>query len=1222
MKRSFSTINKNKRDKSARSSQSHEALKRVLAFCLCALFVLSAVPVGLHFASADDNLTDASTTINSVDPETITAASDDTTAVDDDTTEPTSVDESATEPATQAADVEDGSAEGTTAADSNGPLKAPAQAPAKIDLDDGDTVDSLSNATVAVRVNNVDITDSVSVKPGLISSNQEEAVQSIKDKLGNAQYIKTVIRKTDGTETEVFRVAGYNGATYYSLHSYDDTGVKLKDGESIILVYADILNVNCTILPGSDAGTAAYPSVVNRGDQLTVQLSPAQDYKVNTVTYTTPDEGSAAATVENNVVKIDTSNLTGDIQITVNCEMVSSYTIKPDSSMWTKQEDDKDWEDNGHGGMARNRFGIESEMASPGTQTVKVGNLFPVYHWTNRLYDMTSKLIDLSDTTKFPNIYTATSYSSKREDSGEYLMAEYYFRRTGGVGYPDAYARNYEMCNLETTPGSNAQFLVYSQSYSGSTTWVLTTLTINDETINVPGLNVGDSATTQMKDGTKVTVTYVLKDEGLYWQDNDVKYGDHEASWDKKRSFYLVTIEDVHKDYNVKWYFQDSSTHKIAVVGKRGIAKVASSVENKSWQLTSPSGYHYYYTVTDHNTGGEDEAQDIFVAYNEKDKNNQLIIYATKPGYNPYTVQAMVSYDGGPYTNDFKFTSVTGSVEEVLYSAGGRTNTRYRHWGRSTTLRNTSDAFNKTTLLLTSLQTDASYNGYNWFGIAMNNAVDSSNNFYTTQRLLLNATPYKYHAEYDLNGGKFVDTKDLTSNFVVSNDGATLTDTSEPQTVESDDPSFTLPIGTPVKDGYIFQGWQLVQKETAKVTIYQDYTTKKYYTVKASSDSESGYVKDQEFATEAEAKAAAIKDIVDTKQANGWSYSSENDVRDEIAGGERTEEVEKDDGTTETVTTVEDTSISYTLSFFQPTGDLYSGNDKVALTEELMQYAFGNEKTDDGMSFTFRAKYLAQDQAENTDVSYEIYTEVSKETEGTDEYPVVEKNGKYYQRVFDTVEVQLVGETVVLNQYKPTNAEYYTYNTDLSKVVTTTEKMTGTDIPETNKLYVYYDYQYQILTLDEDTRGEYANYLKDFDITITLSKDDLSPIDVPAAGTKVSYGDIEFTSDGTKLSATLKMSKATSQKKMVIPYGWNYTVEGADEDGYTLTYENGAGDTGENIGSLKSDRTVLVVYTKTDITPTGVLESTVFQASVLGAVILIGGTVVGIKVFRRKRNND
>ncbi len=1210
MKHSFSMTNRNKRDRSARSPQSHEALKRVLAFCLCALFVISAVPVGLHFASADDNLADASTTLNSVDAEETTTASEDTTTADEDTTEPTSADASATEPASQAADAEDNSS-------ANGVANAPVQAPAKIDLDDGDTVDSLSNATVAVRVNNVDITDSVSVKPGLISSNQAEAVQSIKDKLGNAQYIKTVIRKADGTETEVFRVAGYNGATYYSLYSYDDTGVKLKDGESIILVYADILNVNCTILPSSVAGTATYPSTVNRGDQLTVQLNPAQDYKITTVTYTTPDEGSAAATVENNVVKIDTSNLTGDIQITVNCEMVSSYTIKPDSSMWTKQEDGKDWEDNGHGGMARNRFGLESEMSSPGTQTVEY---WGKYHWTNRLYDMQQKVIDLSDTTKFPNIYTATSYSSKKENSGEYLMAEYYYRRTGGVGYPDAYVRNYKMCDLETTPGSNAQFLVYSQSYKGSTTWVLTTLTINNETINVPGLNVGDSATTQMEDGTKVTVTYVLKDEGLYWQDDDVGYGNGKASWDKKRSFYLVTIEDVHKDYNVKWYFQDASAHKIAVVGKRGIAKVASSVENRTWQAGSPVGYHYYYTVTDHNTGGEDEAQDVFVAYNEEDKNNQLIIYATKPGYNPYTVQAMVSYDGGPYTNDFKFTSVTGSVEEVLYSAGGRTNTRYRHWGRSTSLRNTADTYNKKTLLLTSLQTDASYNGYNWFGIAMNNAVDSSKNFYTTQRLLLNATPYKYHAEYDLNGGKLLDIKDLTSNFVVSDGGATLTDNSDPQTVENEDPSFTLPIGTPVKDGYIFQGWQLVQKETAKVTIYQDYTTKKYYTVKASSDSESGYVKDQEFATEEEARTAAIKNIVDTKQANGWSYSSDNDVREETPGGERTEEVEKEDGSTETVTTVVDTSISYTLSFFQPTGDLYAGNDKVELTEELMQYAFGNEKTDDGMSFTFRAKYLSQDQAENTEVSYEIYTEVSKDTTGTDEYPVVEKNGKYYQRVFDTVEVQLVGETVVLNQYKPTNAEYYTYNTDLSKVVTTTVKMTGTDIPETNKLYVYYDYQYQTLTLDEDTRGDYANYLKDFDITITLSKDDLSPIEVPAAGTKVSYGDIEFTSDGTELTATVKMSKATSQKEMVIPYGWNYKVEGATEDGYELTYEDGASNTGENTGNLTTDRTVMVVYTKTDITPTGVLESTVFQASALGAVILIGGTLVGIKVFRRKRN--
>lgn len=104
------------------------------------------------------------------------------------------------------------------------------------------------------------------------------------------------------------------------------------------------------------------------------------------------------------------------------------------------------------------------------------------------------------------------------------------------------------------------------------------------------------------------------------------------------------------------------------------------------------------------------------------------------------------------------------------------------------------------------------------------------------------------------------------------------------------------------------------------------------------------------------------------------------------------------------------------------------------------------------------------------------------------------------------------------------------------------------------------------------------------------------------------------------MTATVKMSKATSQKKMVIPYGWNYTVKGADEDGYELTYEDGANGERENTGSLKADSTMLVVYTKTDVTPTGVLESTVFQASVLGAVILIGGTVVGIRVIRRKRN--
>ena len=1188
--------------------------KRLLVFCLCFVFLLSAFPIGSYLASAEEATEDNTAVVTEAYPEGeepyLTTVDEDTDSSEAEQTEET--------PALLGASTEEA-------------------APASIDLEDGTVVDALDASTVSVRVIAVELSSTVQITPGLISANQADAATTIQSQLGNASYMRAVVVYADGTEDEIARVGDYNGATYYALNEFDDTGVKLQDNERIVLVYADVFDVTYNVLPDSRAGTATMPSSIERGETLTIQLSPAQDYDAYTVTYTVGGTTYQAA-IADNTVQIDTTNLTDDIYVLVTFQAVTSYTISPASSMWTSTSSSADWEDNGHGGMAANRFGIASEISAQVD--------------ANRLWALRGISTDVyTDTARFPNIYTATAYeiysktiwgtvkSDNSATSGEYAMAEYYYRDATATR-ASAYPYNWQMCNVSATPGSDAQFLLYSQDYkNGGTTWVLTALTINGEVIEVPGLTVGDSAETTMKDGTKVTVEYVLKDEGLYWHDDDVKYGDGAVkSWEKYRSFYLVTVENVHTDMDVEWYFQDSDSQKIIVVDRTGIAKTAASEEYMYLQAsliegtTKTAGTHYYYTITDHNEDDDDDAENVFKAYNTSDSNNQLILYSTKPGYNPYTISALVSYDGSEYTDNFRYTTTTGTAEEVIYSAGGRFNTRFRHWGRSSTLKYTQDnvyTFSYTgsqssetgstnpsiftyisigswggqtrQLVLTSLEEDSTYNSYKWYGIAMNTASGVA-----TQKLKLSATPYQYHVEYDLNGGTLTNTSDLTDNFTVNEEGTSIVD-STIKTVESSERYFTLPIGTPLKDGYIFQGWQLLQKKEITVTGYIA-DDGRYYTA-VYDNSNGGYTKTY-YANQADFYANVVIGEASSYEQQGWeTYDiSLPTVLEYVAedGEEADDEIIQDD------------SITYTLTFVQPINTLYAENDRFNLTDDVLDYAFGDVKTDEDMSFTFRAKYASISEADNTEVNYTVYVQVPGGTEGTAANPVTVVNGKTYQVVYDNTEVQAVGDTVVLNQYKPAGADYYYYNTSISKIATTTVKLNEDgSLPGENRLYVYYDYQSANLDLTNHIRGDYANLTAKSKIQITLTATSDNPIQIPAAGTTQTYGGVTFTSDGSKMTGVAEVGNDATITLVDLPYGWNYAVE-SQEEGYTVTY--GANQS----GTLNTNMATEVTHTLENPPETGISNGANIDLGtlLLGALGLAVVGYIGYAYFKKGKEDD
>ncbi len=1186
----------------SKTNQNHETLKRILAFCLCALFVISAVPVGLHFASAEDNLADAGTTINAVDTEGTTTASDDTT---------TAADDSTTDPASQA-DTEDnavedgdGSAEADTVADSNGALNSPAQAPAaKIDLVENSS--ALNNSAVYVRVNGEDKDGTFSLKPGLISSSVATQDADIKAQYGmtNASTgFRKAILVSGSVETEVSRVGTYNGVTYYSLHDYDDTGVALKDGEKIVLVYETIYNVTTHIigLDGTGAqttnpgGSVTVESSVYKDDDLRILTIPdsANLYHLESITYTSGSK-SGTLTASNNAATLTHDNYDGDIVLTVTFKIPESFKINNVTPERTDEYDSGNAKTRGHGDLIANRFGpmtvpeVVAVMNDAATKDLSTADA------QNNVYDYAA--LDHTDTNPKNKWY----YYYKEHDGKTVYEPLYWL-----INYYDDNKTYYDASQVlpgDVSPHGTTTFWIQSEK---DTAFELNKLEVNGTLLNIPA-SVGQTATTTVDGMTfhvyfESTGTY-----GSFWLKEDADFSNwgvgkdkwNCVKWSHTRTYYRITVENVTEDINVNYSFKRTENRELTILGLNGIDRTGMSTEDRK------SGYFYYYATTND--------YHKYNAYwrNSTTTSNNLVLYSVKPGYNPYTVTTEMSYDGGAKSSEG--IRVAGSEastpENAIYSAGGRYNTGHRSWGRSTILKNKEAQKDKKNLLLTSLQDEETYNTTTWYAVALEQ--NKANNW----MLYLNASPYEYHVEYDLDGGKITSADKLTDNFVLSEDGTQLEDTTI-KTVESQYAYFNMPLATPEKQNYIFEGWVLERRTTASTTVYQEYPNGKYYILNSSGDGH-----DQEFSTEEEAKAYVEAALKSTYAAQGWEYVATNR---EYYEGSQTQEQEED-GSYKTVTV--DHSIVYTLTFAQDvTEKTYSPNEVFSITDNNyanMAYASGDPKTNEDMYFTFVAKYLSVDASQNTEVDYKVYIQVPEGTESTATNPVIQKeNGKYYQLDYHTVERQLIGDTVVLNQYAPENSEYYEYNEAYSRVQTTTTSLDddGT-IPENNELYLYYDYQYQTLTLDEDTRGDYANYLKDFDITITLSKDDLSPIEVPADGTKVSYGDIEFTSDGTTLTATVKMSKATSQKKMVIPYGWNYTVKGADEDGYELTYEDGADNTGETVGTMTTDRTVLVVYTKTDISPTGVLESTVFQASVLGAVILIGGTLVGIKVVRRKRN--
>ena len=380
-------------------------------------------------------------------------------------------------------------------------------------------------------------------------------------------------------------------------------------------------------------------------------------------------------------------------------------------------------------------------------------------------------------------------------------------------------------------PGNKASFYIFSQANSTSSEkWRLNMLSINGVDLEYPQ-NVGETTDPQdLNADSKVTVKFV--------SDNTVFTGDNSR---KKRAVYLVEVTNVHEDLEVAYFFTDTNKRTIIVKGLNGIDKTGAAVEDQplieryySFTSNNQNLYETFYTAAG------------FISGYSWYPSDNMILYTVKPGYNPYTIETTISYNYADPTESGVRAAAPDTVEEVILDAGesdegygstGRFNTSVRHWGPSVNKdmynRNEStylSGLRRKDLLLKTLQDDKANT---WYAVAL------AQNPAKVQQLYLNAKPYHYYLQVDTNPVNEEVVQFNDDSFERSGDYYVEKGADNYRSVEQDDAYFTLP-EEPTKDGYVFQGWYVCDKNGApldkntyqakdRLPLSADLTTKTLY---------------------------------------------------------------------------------------------------------------------------------------------------------------------------------------------------------------------------------------------------------------------------------------------------------------------------------------------------------------------------------------------------------
>ncbi|HPZ00669.1 MAG TPA: hypothetical protein PLS28_04290, partial [Clostridiales bacterium] len=387
----------------------------------------------------------------------------------------------------------------------------------------------MNNVPVYVRVNGTEQTETFSLNPGVLSDSAAAQDAAIRAQYGitsdSTKFRKAVLLSATGDiETEISRAGTYNGTVYYSLHDYDDTGVALKDGEKIVLIYQTQYKVTTHVIgldsdgnpTANPGGTVIVANEVYHTDNLRVQTVPdtANLYRLQSITYTS---GNNAGTVDvsNNAGTLNSDNYDGDIVLTVTFKIPDTFKI---TNVTPSHADEygETTTTRGHGALISNRYGPTS------------------------LSQVQAVLQDAQNYSGFYDFVLPEPYHKRDYDGILAAQAELYYHRRNGnaVSTPlnplieyyrsgNNYLKTEDVPPDPVRPRGTATFYLQSQSNTGASTgeaiFELNKLELNGTAVAIPQ-TVGATATT-IVNGMAVTVLLESKDEvGSYFINGDGSY--------------------------------------------------------------------------------------------------------------------------------------------------------------------------------------------------------------------------------------------------------------------------------------------------------------------------------------------------------------------------------------------------------------------------------------------------------------------------------------------------------------------------------------------------------------------------------------------------------------------------------------------------------------------------------------------------------------------------
>ena len=587
------------------------------------------------------------------------------------------------------------------------------------------------------------------------------------------------------------------------------------------------------------------------------------------------------------------------------------------------------------------------------------------------------------------------------------------------------------IANKKVGAGENVTLIVYSQAWDtfgiNKSKFYLNSVIINDERINVPrDTSISGKEETTLKNGTKVTV------KGL----GTVSADSHKKD-NKTRAKYSITIDGVNENLHINLSSRKDGIYEVAFNGMRGIDQIGILTRNKSFQVINTKKYSV------------DDGYKPNFRYNNEDI--AVYFYKLKQGYNPAKVTA-ISYSDNE-ENDIRVDA--GNIENIT--------TYY-----NSKLNNLND------VVSTAEKNDMNY------GVSFK----TKHNF-NSQYVNINAEPYKYQIEYDLDGGEMRATSIPSEKYSYTEKYGMVTEKfyeKQIRTVEDTENVFILK-NKPNKYKYNFKGWQLNlngkifnPNDSFELRNYLDYATK-----------------------------------------------------------------------------VEGRESDYIITIKAKWEEIPKSEDQV----------------------TYTVEYYKEDLSGDTTVGNKTYL-------------------KYY-------ESQKIGtknhEVISLDEKSP--GARYVLNEEESKLFI--KKLSE----EENKIIYYYD-KIVDLTINKKLSGDYANLKKEYEIKISLKKDD-KPYngDISYKGRNVEDGILSF--ENGKASISLKHDQGIILKDLQTSY--SYEIE-ENTQGYSITYE------GSKIGSLDSDKEVTVIGTLNEIALTGIINnSTRFIWICLGVMTMF--YIIG-KIVRRR----